>query len=309
MALEAPFPWFGGKSSVAAEVWARFGEVKNYVEPFFGSGAVLLGRPGPVQGLETVNDKDGAICNFWRAVQHDPDAVAGAADWPAIELDLHARKAGLDSLSASLAAKLGADADYFDARLAGWWLWGVCRSIGGHFGTARRSCRIFLGGGSYQTGQGVFCHGVDLRERMRSLCARMSRVRVCSGDWSRLCTPSVTSKRFPGEATAVFLDPPYGGSAKRSGLYREESTTVAADARAWAIASGDNLRVALCGYEGEHDMPRDWSTHAWVTPGGLGNTAGVNQYRNARRERIWFSPACLGPHQPGLFDAAPSVSS
>ena len=38
-ALRAPFPWFGGKRRVAPEVWERFGDVPNYVEPFFGSGA------------------------------------------------------------------------------------------------------------------------------------------------------------------------------------------------------------------------------------------------------------------------------
>ena len=43
--LKAPFPWFGGKSLVADIVWQRFGDIPNYVEPFFGSGAVLLGRP------------------------------------------------------------------------------------------------------------------------------------------------------------------------------------------------------------------------------------------------------------------------
>ncbi len=42
--LKAPFPWFGGKSKVASLVWERFGDVQNYVEPFFGSGAVLLNR-------------------------------------------------------------------------------------------------------------------------------------------------------------------------------------------------------------------------------------------------------------------------
>ena len=43
--LRSPFPWFGGKSRVAGLVWDRFGDVPNYVEPFFGSGAVLFGRP------------------------------------------------------------------------------------------------------------------------------------------------------------------------------------------------------------------------------------------------------------------------
>ena len=33
----APFPYFGGKSAIAHEIWARFGDVPNYVEPFAGS--------------------------------------------------------------------------------------------------------------------------------------------------------------------------------------------------------------------------------------------------------------------------------
>jgi hypothetical protein len=66
--LKAPFPWFGGKSRVSDEVWERFGNVANYVEPFFGSGAVLLGRPHP-PGIETVNDLDCMVANFWRALK------------------------------------------------------------------------------------------------------------------------------------------------------------------------------------------------------------------------------------------------
>ena len=44
--MQAPFIWFGGKRKVAAEVWAALGDVDNFVEPFAGSLAVLLGRPG-----------------------------------------------------------------------------------------------------------------------------------------------------------------------------------------------------------------------------------------------------------------------
>ena len=43
--VPAPFPYFGGKSRIAHLVWERFGDVPNYVEPFAGSLAVLLGRP------------------------------------------------------------------------------------------------------------------------------------------------------------------------------------------------------------------------------------------------------------------------
>ena len=42
MTLKAPFPYFGGKSRVAHEVWHRLGDVTNFIEPFCGSAAVLL---------------------------------------------------------------------------------------------------------------------------------------------------------------------------------------------------------------------------------------------------------------------------
>jgi DNA adenine methylase len=63
--VKAPFPWFGGKSRAADVVWRAFGNVPNYVEPFAGSLAVLLARPHDAK-IETVNDKDGLISNFWR---------------------------------------------------------------------------------------------------------------------------------------------------------------------------------------------------------------------------------------------------
>ena len=78
--LAAPFPWFGGKSKAAETVWPAFGVVDNYVEPFAGSAAMLLAAPPDAARVETINDFDGFIANFWRAIAHDPDAVAHAAD-------------------------------------------------------------------------------------------------------------------------------------------------------------------------------------------------------------------------------------
>src|SRR5574337_959136 len=90
--LEAPSPWLGGKRRVPPTVWRAFGNVANYVEPFFGSGAVLLGRPDWRPGLiETINDKDGFVANFWRSIKLSPNETAKWADWPVNENDLHAR--------------------------------------------------------------------------------------------------------------------------------------------------------------------------------------------------------------------------
>jgi len=140
--LKSPFPAFGGKSRVAGEVWLRLdgepGEMgydpcRNYVEPFCFSAAMLLKRrPWGPGAIETINDRNAFVANFWRAVKMDPDAVADHADWPVNEVDLHARHRWLVG-SADAAARLDRvreDPDAYDARIAGWWCWGACCWIG-----------------------------------------------------------------------------------------------------------------------------------------------------------------------------------
>jgi hypothetical protein len=132
--LKAPFPWFGGKSRVADLVWSRLGDVSNYIEPFAGSLAVLLRRPVDHTGkVETMSDANHFVTNFWRAVLNDPAGVAEHADWPVSEADLHARHRWLmqSELSADFRERMTHDPLAFDARIAGWWVWGQCCWIGG----------------------------------------------------------------------------------------------------------------------------------------------------------------------------------
>lgn len=126
--LKAPFPWFGGKSRAAEIVWDRLGDVPNYVEPFAGSLAVLLARPHEPR-IETVNDRDCYLANFWRAVQADPEEVARWADWPVSECDLQARHRWLCD-QPSFRERMLADPEYYDAKIAGWWVWGISQWIG-----------------------------------------------------------------------------------------------------------------------------------------------------------------------------------
>jgi phage/plasmid primase-like uncharacterized protein len=68
------------------------------------------------------------------------------------------------------------------------------------------------------------------------------------------------------------------------------------------------VRVAVCGYEGDgyEVLVRDhgWTEESWEASGGYGNQSKDKKGKaaNAKRERIWFSPECLGRAQPGLFD-------
>src|SRR6185436_4670442 len=97
--------------------------------------------------------------------------------------------------------------------------------------------------------------GSSILDYVLLLSKRMRKVRVCCGDWSRVMGYSVTDRLG---LTAVFLDPPYSIDANRmAGLYAEDNMYVAREAAEWARENGHNpsLRIALCGYEGEHDMP------------------------------------------------------
>jgi DNA adenine methylase len=133
--VKAPFVWFGGKRKVAHHVWDALGDVSNYVEPFAGSLAVLLERPHDLDNgtrrAETVNDADGFVANFWRALRHDPDAVAYYCDEPVNETDLIAKHLWLVNTGRStLINGLEADPEFYDPKIAGWWVWGVNAWIG-----------------------------------------------------------------------------------------------------------------------------------------------------------------------------------
>lgn len=444
--LRAPFPWFGGKRRVADVVWRAFGpDIANYVEPFAGSLAVLLGRPNGAGKIETVNDRDRYLANFWRAVSAEPELVAPHADWPVNEADLHARHKWLVN-QAEFRQRMHTDPDFYDVKIAGWWVWGICQWIGGGWcvepnnhkhpkldgigkgihadqghpktqlpdlavstrngmasgrgvhgargrrqseaewrkrpeldGTApgrgvhsdaahaskppheweqrphmtgnthgvgvhRKLPNLAVGGsngdaagrgilseaacstqkqqlprlavpsGSTSGGTGMVGVHSDLAhlpslgndrgvngvaappclDWFRALQARLRRVRVACGDWTRVLGDSVLGKgknvggRRP---CAVFLDPPYSHELRDPYLYSEDDPAISAKVREWALEHGDDpdIRVALCGYAGEHDMPKGWTEHAWKAARGYAGAGNDNR----ALERIWFSPHCL----------------
>jgi DNA adenine methylase len=69
-ALKPPFAYFGAKTSIATEIADLLPPHEHYLEPFAGSLAVLLAkRPSR---METVNDLDGDLMNFWRVLRERP---------------------------------------------------------------------------------------------------------------------------------------------------------------------------------------------------------------------------------------------
>jgi len=311
--VKAPFPWFGGKSRVAPIVWEAFGDVPNYVEPFAGSLAVLLGRPHEPH-TETVNDRDCYLANFWRALQAEPEAVAKWADVPVNEAEIEARHHWLVA-QADFRERMMRDPHFHDAKVAGWWVYGLCGWIGSGWcreetwndggagrGVHRQLPHLGAGMGVHRQlphlGAGMGDEPIPLAAYLSTLAARLRRVRVACGDWTRVLGDSVTWRHG---TTGIFLDPPYCDGAID---YAAGGRGISADVRAWAVEHGDDtrLRIALCGYEGEHDMPSSWRAVFWKAHGGFGSQRRDGTNKNSHRERVWFSPGCLSTDkQRSLF--------
>lgn len=298
-----PFPYFGGKRRVASQVWEGLGDVANYVEPFAGSLAVLLNRPLSHAGTtSTVNDMDGFVANFWRALKHDPGGVAEFAGDPVNETDLIAKHLWLVNTGRSrLIEGLESDPEWFDSKVAGWWVWGLCSWIGSgwctgtgpwmhgtngdtvekrpHLGDAGQGVKrqrphlSDAGQGVNRqlphlgdAGQGVNRQDEPLHDYLRDLADRLRNVRVCAGDWSRVVTNGALSYPRQGPI-GVFLDPPYLGEVRTADLYSVDDHHISHAVREWCLEKGDDprLRICLAGYTDEHDhlMPDTWRRVYW----------------------------------------------
>jgi len=284
--MQPPFVYYGSKIKVQKEVWSRFGKVRRYIEPFAGSCAVLLGCPYKPKE-EIINDIDGLVTNFWRSAKLNPNEVAHYANNPINQIELYSKSKQIINERQSLVEKLKNDPDYYNAKLAGWWLWCMPQSIDTKF-TKLMNAKPRV----------ICCNGIHadrkrdhIPEIMQSISERLKHTRVLCCSWKKILIESnIWHNR--GKMVGVFLDPPYNTS--RTDRYRNLYTADECNNQAlfnWCMKYYKDcaLRIALCGYEGEYDIPDTWSTYKWISS----NTPGAKQnLENREKERIWFSPSC-----------------
>lgn len=314
--LKAPFPYFGGKSLIAETVWQAFGDVCNYVEPFAGSLAVLLARPTPFTGSETINDWSCHVVNVWRAIQAAPEALARLCVAPVAEVNTEAQHAWLMRHADALRNALG-DPHAYDLEAAAWWIkgcseWISCGWCGGDgpwqwspdsgwykigsdsgMGVKRPLPHLGDSGSGVNrklphlgnAGSGYYEQRVAwLADWLCALRDRICGVRMACGDWLRVANSESTTTRHG--LTAVFLDPPYEGTEYVYG----KTESLSASVRDWCFANGANplFRIILCGRAEEHDalLAKGWRKQFWKTRKGYSD-------KGADTEALWLSPHCV----------------
>jgi DNA adenine methylase len=74
--MKSPVPYFGGKNLLGPAIGALLPPHEHYVEPYCGSLSILLAkRPS---AMETVNDLDHRLMNWWRVMREQPTELARA---------------------------------------------------------------------------------------------------------------------------------------------------------------------------------------------------------------------------------------
>jgi hypothetical protein len=174
----------------------------------------------------------------------DPAAVWRWADSPVNEADLHARHVWLiQQMDDGFTDRLMGDPDFHDAKIAGWWLWGICAWIGSSWCSGDGPCWPDADGKLANGNAAAGREPADAAPRRcragggrwHDLAERMRHVRVAVVIRGRVLGDSVTSRHGSNRRRprpAVLRR----GRGTRSATAPTSGTgTVAHDVREWAL--------------------------------------------------------------------------
>jgi DNA adenine methylase len=118
--VRTPLTYYGGKQKLARHIVALMPAHRVYLEPFAGGAAVLFAKPRFPR--ETLNDLDGEIVRFWRALRERPSelaAVVAATPYSRAEWTDSRRTGAGDDIEATRRLLVDIDQSFGRAR-CGW---------------------------------------------------------------------------------------------------------------------------------------------------------------------------------------------
>lgn len=262
--FKVPLRFFGAKNQLASWIIDHFPPHRCYVEPFGGSGAVLLNKWR--SSVEVYNDLLSEVVNFYEVLRELPDELARAIELTPYSEDefYNAKELVGDRVNR--------------ARLFAVRSWQTRSSEG------VRWCSSFRASGAVRT-PSTAIDWCGVPERVRGAAERFRGVIILNRDAVKVM------EGYDNEETLHFVDPPYmpstrTGNGRYAHEYSEEDHVCLLE-RLVKLKG----KVVLCGYDSElyHDMLSNWN---------VSRKSAVTQGHSKRTEVLW----CNFPLEKSLFN-------
>lgn len=258
------FGWYGGKFSHLDWLLPLLPEATHYCEPFGGSAAVLINRPpSPV---ETYNDLDGEVVNFFRVLREQKEALVEAIGLtPFSRAEFEAAINGNDAILSDLER---ARRFYIRARQVRTGL--AQKASSGRWAHCLLTSRAGMAG--------AVSRWLGAVEDLPLIAQRLLRVQIENA-------PAIeVISRYDSEETLFYCDPPYPHASRGdTNAYAFEMT----DEQHYELAK--TLRqvkgkVVLSGYKCElmEELYGDW--RCIEAPEKI-----VHSVKTLRRETLWLN--------------------
>lgn len=237
----------------------------TYLEPFFGSGAVFFNKPKST--VETINDIDGQVVNFFKVIRERPQELAALAyftPWAREEYYDSCQTTGdsLEDARRFLVRCWQAFGARLDAR-SGW----------------RHEKKGAMRASTYHTWLNI-----DKR-----IMAAAERLRACQIE-NRPAVDIVQDYNYPG--VLIYADPPYPLKTRGTKLYAHEMTDADHEELLDALNNHPGP-VLLSGYDCDlyNSRLKHWRKETVKARAEMGLE---------RTEVLWINPTAA-ERQPGLF--------
>lgn len=254
--MKAVMKYPGSKWGLAKWIISHFPEHHSYLEPFFGSGAVLFNKPR--SNIETVNDLDDNVVNLFEWIKYDPERLAHE-----IYYTPYARQVYEDAFSTVPADSLGKAVNFY--------------------------IRLQMGHGFRTNGEKVgWKNDVQGRERAyaaKDWCELPDRIMEVAERLRGVqieCMPAVELiKRFNYPNVLIYADPPYILGTRHGKQYRCEMDDQDHE-ELLDVLIAHKGPVLLSGYDSPlyNDQLQEWHREEAVS---------YSQTASKRKEVLWMN--------------------
>lgn len=255
----------GAKWSICDWIISQFPEHHSYLEPYFGSGAVLFSKPR--SNIETVNDLDGDVVNLFDWIRHDPERLARE-----IMLTPYSRDAYEKAFERR---KHPQTMTSFDRALTFY----ICMMMGHGFRMTGEKVGWKLDIQGREKSYASKCW-LDLPEVIQAAAERLMGVQI----ENRPALEVIRRFNFPN--VLIYCDPPYMLSTRHGKRYHHEMTDDDHAELLMALRQHKGYCV-ISGYDTDlyNSMLRGWHKTT---------TTAVDQIMRVRQECLWLNFEPLG---------------